>query len=141
KRDWSSDVCSSDLSVWQQFNNQLFSGREKEMILQSERPLRTEDTVTSYINGLEFLIRADYRKKLQQISQPTLLIHGKDDEICPPGATTYIAKNVQARATVKMMDNDGHLPFYNKADKCYAWVKGWINHKPLETIDALEGDC
>lgn len=129
-------------SLFHQFHEQLFSNHEKKIPLLKDQSSQVKDTVTSYKSGLEFLKQADYRKKLQQISQPTLLIHGSDDNICPLGAATYIAENMPTNATLKVINHAGHLPFYTETNTCYEWVKAFIHDQPThDPIDALEGDC
>jgi pimeloyl-[acyl-carrier protein] methyl ester esterase len=59
----------------------------------------------------------DLRENLRSISIPCLLLHGDQDNICPPGASMYM-KDRLARAEMITFPGAGHAPFLTRADCC-----------------------
>lgn len=60
--------------------------------------------------GLEMLLQTDLRAEMAQIVLPAIVIHGSLDKLTPPGAGTWLAKNLpSARAVV--IDGAAHAPF------------------------------
>lgn len=60
--------------------------------------------------GLRILQTSDLRAELNQIKQPVLLIHGRNDVIAPAGAAEWMQQQLpQARLT--LFPHCGHAPF------------------------------
>jgi pimeloyl-[acyl-carrier protein] methyl ester esterase len=63
--------------------------------------------VNQLVEGLEYLIAADLRRKVPQIKIPVLLLHGEKDRIIPPEASDWLAQHLPI-ATCLRLPNDGH---------------------------------
>jgi pimeloyl-[acyl-carrier protein] methyl ester esterase len=59
--------------------------------------------------ALQILADADLRPLLPAIDRPVLLIHGRSDTICPPGASQFMAEMLPV-ARLQLVDG-GHGPF------------------------------
>lgn len=60
--------------------------------------------------GLEMLLHTDLRSEVAQLKQPTTVIHGSLDKLTPPGAGTWLAKNLSYARAV-LIDGAAHAPF------------------------------
>jgi len=78
----------------------------------------------SVIKSLEALFLFDIRKSLTDIRIPALIIQGSKDNICPSGASTYLAKNISS-AQVEII-NAGHAPFLTRQKEFNKIVRGFI---------------
>ncbi len=66
--------------------------------------------------SLESLASADFRHLTQGVTIPTLLIHGSDDLICPPEASSYMAGKI-AGARLTLLPGLGHAPFLSRPEE------------------------
>ncbi|MCK4248444.1 MAG: alpha/beta fold hydrolase, partial [Candidatus Omnitrophica bacterium] len=66
--------------------------------------------------GLEVLKTTDLRSELKNIQIPTLIIHGKEDSICPFPAAEYMAQTIP-NAHLELMENTGHVPHLTRPEK------------------------
>ncbi|WP_017727661.1 alpha/beta fold hydrolase [Halalkalibacterium ligniniphilum] len=87
--------------------------------------------VPSLLHGLDYLIKIDNRSKLSMISTPLLLIHGEEDSICPPQASSYIAENHGGITKLALLSKVGHMPFYTKKAECLLLVNRFIQEGDL----------
>ena len=62
------------------------------------------------VAGLEMLLQTDLRAEAAQLAQPTMVIHGSLDKLTPPGAGTWLAKNLPSARAV-LIDGAAHSPF------------------------------
>ena len=65
---------------------------------------------------LETLVKGDLRPLLSDIDLPTLLVHGSADTICPPAASSFMAKALPD-AELHIMEGLGHAPFLSHPDE------------------------
>jgi pimeloyl-[acyl-carrier protein] methyl ester esterase len=63
--------------------------------------------------GLDYLITTDLRERLRDITLPTLILHGTDDNIIPLQTGRMVAENLQT-ATLLPVKDGGHLPFLSQ---------------------------
>lgn len=79
--------------------------RLRHSVLQSPSP-----ELATLQAGLRILQTSDLRAELNQIKQPVLLIHGRNDVIAPVGAAEWMQQQLpQARLT--LFPHCGHAPF------------------------------
>lgn len=78
----------------------------------------------SIIKSLEALFSFDIRKGLNGIRVPVLIIQGSEDNVCPSGASTYLAKNISS-AKVEII-SAGHVPFLTRHKEFNKIVRGFI---------------
>ncbi|MGG2014166.1 alpha/beta fold hydrolase [Bacillus sp. S10(2024)] len=74
------------------------------------------DSIHSLQCGLHYLIETDVREQLVQVDVPVLLLHGKDDVICPLSAAEYIQGKINASLTI--IEEAGHALCFTQAKRC-----------------------
>lgn len=75
--------------------------------------------------ALETLRVEDLRAGLGQIEVPTLVIHGDQDRITPPGAGRHIAESIPG-ARLRMLPGIGHAPFLSDPSGVSQWMKEFL---------------
>lgn len=75
--------------------------------------------------ALETLYTIDLREGLKAIDIPVLLVHGKEDAICPVGAAEYMAGRIK-RARLEAFDATGHAPFITRREAFIPVLKDFI---------------
>lgn len=83
----------------------------------------------SLLAGLDYLMSADVRFALRDITAPLLLIHGEKDTICPPSASQYIVEQTNGKALFKLFPKTGHVPFLTKTDECAQLIHSFVGGK------------
>lgn len=78
----------------------------------------------SIIKSLEALFSFDIRKGLNGIRVPVLIIQGNEDNVCPSGASTYLANNISS-AKIEII-SAGHVPFLTRRKEFNKIVRGFI---------------
>ncbi|MEH6889663.1 alpha/beta hydrolase [Bacillus sp. JJ864] len=74
------------------------------------------DSIRSLQCGLHYLKETDVREQLLQIDVPVLLLHGKDDVICPLSAAEYIQGKINASLTI--IEEAGHALCFTQTKRC-----------------------
>ena len=69
--------------------------------------------------GLNILLMSDLRKKLKNVAQPTILIHGENDVINHPDAAKWMNQQLKNSELV-MLPQCGHAPFLSYPDQFVA---------------------
>jgi len=96
-----------------EFRESIADGlKDHERDLISDAPLPSFDAAKA---GLVELIGADLRSTLDRVDVPTLIIHGRDDRVCPPGAAEYMAAEIEG-SHLLMIDDAGHVPFLSHSE-------------------------
>jgi pimeloyl-[acyl-carrier protein] methyl ester esterase len=75
--------------------------------------------------GLEFLLTADLRTKLQYLQCPCLLVLGGRDRLVPPGVVDIMRRDYP-RIDVVMIEGAGHAPFLSHPQEFTTIVTDWI---------------
>ncbi|WP_148358946.1 alpha/beta fold hydrolase [Peribacillus simplex] len=113
------------------FYEAMFSEAEKEegfyhqFITTIQREFHGDD-VFSLLIGLDYLIQKDARAGLDRIEAPFILIHGREDKICPLEASSFIKENLGGKAEVHIIEGAGHIPFFTKPQECMEHIKTFI---------------
>lgn len=76
-------------------------------------------------SSLDALEKIDLRPVLPDIKQPTLIVHGKIDNICLFGAARYLKENIK-NSCLKAFENTGHIPFLTKEDEFVSEVEKFL---------------
>jgi pimeloyl-[acyl-carrier protein] methyl ester esterase len=71
---------------------------------------------TSLQAGLQILLTTDLRNKIEEISQPVVLIHGENDIITHPSAARWMHQKLPS-SELLMLSNCGHAPFLSHPDQ------------------------
>lgn len=75
--------------------------------------------------GLDYLIQSDLRDELERIQIPMLLLHGKEDQICPLAAAKYINSKKKSTKLV-VLEQTGHIPFFTHPRLCYEAISEFV---------------
>ncbi len=86
---------------------------------------RTWDLIEAQA-GLDFLAEADVRAELKEITCPTLLIHGEQDEICPIGGAEFIQRQIPCAQLISY-PWVGHIPFLTNFKDFHRALERWLN--------------
>ncbi|MGE7649852.1 alpha/beta fold hydrolase [Peribacillus frigoritolerans] len=84
------------------------------------------DDVFSLLIGLDYLLQKDARARLDRIEAPFLMLHGREDKICPLEASSFIKENLGGKAEVRIIEGTGHIPFFTKPEECMDHIKTFI---------------
>jgi pimeloyl-ACP methyl ester carboxylesterase len=111
--------------VLQEFDKQLFSPTEVEAGAHDrwarEQGARCPRTA-SLAAGLEYLRGFTFDPEAADLQAPISLLHGGDDEICPPaGARGLAAALPEANLTV--VEGAGHAPFWTRPEEFHGWLR------------------
>lgn len=113
------------------FYEAMFSDAEKEagFYHQFTKISQSEfhgDDVFSLLIGLDYLLQIDARATLHLIKAPLLMLHGREDKICPLEASSFIKENLGRKAKVRIIEGAGHIPFFTKPEECMEHIKTFI---------------
>jgi len=100
----------------------LSSGGEIRDLLTDEQYLPRRDAARSLLASLA---REDLRENLGSINIPSLLMHGDQDTICPPGASAYMQERLEG-AEMITFPGAGHAPFLTRADSFNRTLAGFL---------------
>jgi pimeloyl-[acyl-carrier protein] methyl ester esterase len=84
------------------------------------------DSTHSLLTGLDYLLQKDVRMHLNKIQTPCLLVHGKDDQICFPESSSFIAKRIGGKAQLCILEKAGHIPFFTKPQQCTQLIEKFL---------------
>ncbi|MFQ5585952.1 MAG: alpha/beta fold hydrolase [Thermodesulfobacteriota bacterium] len=79
----------------------------------------------SLLQSLDALIAADLRNEVKAMTLPTLIVHGDDDRVVPPGAGAYLAEQI-AQAQFERFRKTGHIPFLTEAERFNTIVQRFL---------------
>lgn len=85
---------------------QLVFKDEKWNYLIDQLPVPREDDINRWFEKLK---KEDFRDRLSEIKIPTLIIHGKQDEIVPWQASEYLRENIE-NSEIFLLEKVGHAP-------------------------------
>ncbi|MBT2647101.1 alpha/beta fold hydrolase [Bacillus sp. ISL-34] len=90
------------------------------------------DDVFSLLIGLDYLLQKDARAKLDRIEAPVILLHGKEDNICPIEASSFIKENLGGKAEFHIIEGAGHIPFFTKPQESVQHIKTFIQKEYID---------
>ena len=76
-------------------------------------------------SGLDFLMEADVRAYLQNITCPTLLLHGEEDNLCPLKGANFIERQLPCAQLVSY-PGVGHIPFLTEFRNFHQALEEWL---------------
>ncbi|QOX78700.1 alpha/beta hydrolase [Trichlorobacter lovleyi] len=80
--------------------------------------------------GLEALMEEELMEEAQQVTCPTLLLHGDQDRVCLPAASAWLGQRMQNSQRL-LYPGAGHAPFLSRARQ--------FNHDLLHFVGELHG--
>jgi len=101
------------------------AGRQLIKELRQQVSARGEPSPSALRNGLEILERADLRDGARKIVAPTLVIHGENDRIVPPGAGHWLATTI-AGARFEGIPKAGHAPFISQSQRVVEIIEAFF---------------
>ena len=75
--------------------------------------------------GLEILGTTDLRTALAHLSTPTLIVTGEHDRVTPPGASRFLAEQIQG-AALYVVRRAGHAPFISHKEEFGTVLHGFL---------------
>jgi pimeloyl-[acyl-carrier protein] methyl ester esterase len=75
--------------------------------------------------GIGILADADLRQRLAGIGVPTLVVHGEEDRVCPPGGAAAMAAAIPG-ARLAMLAGVGHAPFISRPGQVLALLEQFM---------------
>ncbi len=67
----------------------------------------------------------DVRRRLGEITAPTLILAGGDDFVCPPSQARAMADGIP-HAELHIFEHSGHMPYVEEPEATFAAVRGWL---------------
>ncbi|GAB6153673.1 hypothetical protein JCM17380_24230 [Desulfosporosinus burensis] len=77
-------------------------------------------------SGLDFLMEADVRAYLPNITCPTLLLHGEEDNLCPLEGANFIERQLPCAQLVSF-PGVGHIPFLTEFRNFHQTLEEWLS--------------
>ncbi|MFX3623905.1 MAG: alpha/beta fold hydrolase [Ectobacillus sp.] len=116
------------------FDGGMFSEAEHEWpaAFKEMRLKFQEDSVSSLLAGLDYLLHQDARPILPALQMPLLLLHGEADKICPLSAAKFMEANTQAK--LHIVANAGHAPHMTRAEECAFYIQSFVKENSVQPI-------
>ncbi len=106
------------------------SERERELLAELRKQLssRNKPDINALRGGLGILRVSDLRSVLPKIMQPSLVIAGERDKLCPPQASNFMAMSLPNAQRV-LIKGAAHAPFISHCEEFIGYVKDFMNEK------------
>jgi Predicted hydrolases or acyltransferases (alpha/beta hydrolase superfamily) len=116
--------------TFKDFYKLMFSDREQmeglaEKVITSHLEHGRTWDISDAQAGLDFLLEVDLRSELEGITCPTLLLHGKQDEICPLAGAVFIQQQMPCARLISY-PGVGHIPFLTNPEDFQRDLEGWL---------------
>jgi pimeloyl-[acyl-carrier protein] methyl ester esterase len=124
------DIKKSPVETITRFCGLSFTGRElstpgarffMDRYCTPQPGLNIKDLTTA----LASLMDTDLRGALNRIKARTLIVHGREDTVCPVEAATHLAENIEG-AGLEIFEHAGHAPFLTEPERFNRLVKDFI---------------
>jgi pimeloyl-ACP methyl ester carboxylesterase len=86
---------------------------------------RTYPQATSYLAQIAGIMAFEAYSRLPRISSPTLVIHGQNDRLVPPGNGELIAKQIPGARLVRL-ENASHIFITDQEDKSHKAIMTFL---------------
>jgi pimeloyl-ACP methyl ester carboxylesterase len=103
------------------FRSLIFNGRDIHPVIMN-MPLPECRQAFAQLDRLK---TGDYREAIKEIKVPTLIIHGKKDQIAPVGSARYLKENIPG-SELEIFADCGHAPFLEEPEKFNSRIKEFI---------------
>jgi len=87
---------------------------------------RGRPDATALTAGLEILLQTDLRQHMQDVKQPTLLIHGDHDTLVPLAAAQWLRDRLP-QARLEVVKGSAHAPFLSHVREFIEQVTGFLH--------------
>ena len=75
--------------------------------------------------SMQQLVAWGVQESLPEITVPTLVLVGREDRVCPLGASEEIVRGI-SHAQLTVVDNSGHFPWIEAPDEFSAAIRTWL---------------
>ncbi|MCP1305654.1 alpha/beta hydrolase [Paenibacillus tyrfis] len=120
-------IAKDRLAVETQFRERLLSDGEKKAGFLPQLPRTGDWPTAALLAGIQLLRTANHVPDLPEIACPALLVHGKEDKVCPYGAAEELYERL-SQAEILPVEGGGHIPFLGReahiADAIRRWWHG-----------------
>lgn len=107
------------------FRQLLLSDAEQSSGLEAKLPRAFSWSSSALIAGLELLRREDPLTRLQSVACRVLIMHGREDRVCPFGAAEELYEAI-ANAALMSVPGCGHMPFLGREKEIIEALRGWL---------------
>lgn len=107
------------------FRQILWTETERETGIGEGLPPIGSWTVPALTAGLQILRKVEVSAVLAEIASPVLLIHGREDRICPYKGAEELAAGL-SRAKLHAIPDCGHVPFLGREEEIAAEMRRWL---------------
>lgn len=104
--------------------DEISETRRRDILAFAIRASRLPDPADC-MDALAILSGEDLRESLIKITCPTLILHGRADQIVPCGAGEYLAESISG-AQFHQMPGVGHAPFMSTPEECEERVRSFL---------------
>jgi 3-oxoadipate enol-lactonase len=94
-----------------------------QQLIHSSQP----ESIARTLEGMA--VRDDSQDLVPKIEVPTLIVHGEDDAIIPPGEAQLMTRGIRG-ARIKIMPQVGHLPNLEAAAEFNRFMKDFLENLP-----------
>lgn len=102
----------------QQFGAHELNAERRQWLIQQLSPRAVPPQPDAALAALETLRCSDLRSQLGELAVPTLVMHGAEDGIVPPGAGRYLADTLP-QARFQQLARTGHAPFLSYPEESF----------------------
>ncbi|MCP3772962.1 alpha/beta hydrolase [Paenibacillus sp. MZ04-78.2] len=117
-------IAKDRLAVEAQFRERLLSDGEKKAGLLPQLPRTGSWPTAALLAGIQLLRTANHVPDLPEIACPTLLVHGKEDKVCPYGAAEELYERLP-QADILPVEGGGHIPFLAREAAIAETIRRW----------------
>lgn len=111
-------------AVEARFRQRLLSEEEKITGFGPQLPPAGSWSSAALLAGIRLLRTENHVSALPEIACPTLLVHGKEDEVCPYVAAEELYKRLP-QAEILPVDGGGHIPFLGREAAIAEAIRRW----------------
>jgi pimeloyl-[acyl-carrier protein] methyl ester esterase len=109
------------------FTDEEQSGKGYESFEKEIQPGMPSPVPTILVPVLQTLEVADMRSVLSLVREPTLLIHGDKDVICPVDASRFMAGKI-SRAQCTILTGAGHAPMFSRSEEFNSVIDAFLTN-------------
>lgn len=98
-----------------------------------------ESTARGAVAHLVASVYHDTSSRLGSVQAPTLILHGTQDRLCPPGNAELLRRLIPD-AEIGWLPGAGHAAFLEQPQRCYDLLMGWLRRRgPIRPGTPLRG--
>ncbi|WP_088830715.1 alpha/beta hydrolase [Paenibacillus tyrfis] len=123
-RQMAAAIAKDRLTVEARFRQRLLSDEEKKTDFCPQLPPAGSWSTAALLAGIQLLRTENHVSALPEIACPTLLVHGKEDEVCLYGAAEELYERLP-QAEILPVEGGGHIPFLGREAAIAEAIRRW----------------